>query len=140
MGRNVRDKIDGAASPASPSGPKDQTDIVKVAVPALIEPAEFEAVQALLRSRNSKVMPPWVVTGPILLTGLATWASCGGGMTLRTGKSGRYRYYTCAACAQKGKTACEGRSIPMNELDTLVTSRLADQLLTPERMAKVLGD
>jgi site-specific DNA recombinase len=61
-------------------------------------------------------------------------------MTLRTGKSGRYRYYTCPACAQKGRTACEGRSIPMDELDTLVTERLADQLLMPERMAKILRD
>jgi hypothetical protein len=36
----------------------------------------FEAVQALLRSRNSKVTPPRVVTGPILLTGLTITAGC----------------------------------------------------------------
>jgi site-specific DNA recombinase len=79
-----------------------------------------------------------VVTGPILLTGIATCASCSGGMTLRTGKSGRYRYYTCATCAQQGKAACKGRSIPMEKLDRLVTERLADQLLTPERVGKLL--
>jgi hypothetical protein len=79
------------------------------------------------------------VTGPILLTGIATCASCGGGMTLRTGKSGRYRYYTCATCAQRGKSACKGRSIPMEKLDRLVTERLADQLLTPERIGKLLA-
>ena len=60
-------------------------------------------------------------------------------MTLRTGKSGRYRYYTCATCAQKGKAACEGRSIPMEKLDRLVTERLADQLLTPERVGNLLA-
>jgi site-specific DNA recombinase len=83
-------------------------------------------------------MPPRVVTGPILLTGIATCASCSGGMTLRTGKSGRYRYYICATCAQQGKAACKGRSIPMDKLDRLVTERLADQLLTPERVSKLL--
>lgn len=48
------------------------------------------------------------------------------------------RYYTCATCAQKGKSACKGRSIPMEKLDRLVTERLADQLLTPERIGKIL--
>ena len=92
----------------------------------------------MLKAKNPRAMPPRVVTGPILLTGIATCASCSGGMTLRTGKSGRYRYYTCATCAQQGKAACKGRSIPMDKLDTLVTERLADQLLTPERVGKLL--
>jgi site-specific DNA recombinase len=47
-------------------------------------------------------------------------------MTLRTGKSGRYRYYTCATCVQQGKAACKGRSIPMGKLDRLVTERLSE--------------
>jgi hypothetical protein len=73
-------------------------------------------------------------TGTILLTGLAVCGSCHGGMTLRTGtsKSGRvYRYYTCASCARSGSTACKGRSIRMDKLDSLVTNRL----LAPERLS-----
>ena len=93
----------------------------------------------MLQSRNPKVLPPRVVTGPILLTGIATCASCGGGMTLRTGKTGRYRYYTCSTCARQGKSACKGRSIPMDKLDRLVTERLADRLLTPERVGNLLA-
>lgn len=46
------------------------------------------ALQDLSRG-NPKQTPPRVVTGPILLAGLATCASCRGGMTERTGKSGR---------------------------------------------------
>src|SRR5690606_21568203 len=72
--------------------PEDQQ--VVVPVPPIIEPALFDEVQKRLAARNPKTAPPRVVTGPILLTGLATCATCGGGMTLRTGKSGRYRYYT----------------------------------------------
>ena len=44
-------------------------------------------------------------------------------MTLRTGKSGKYRYYTCAGCAQKGASHCPGRSIPMAALDGMVVEQ-----------------
>ncbi|MEA2758596.1 MAG: site-specific recombinase [Methylobacteriaceae bacterium] len=118
---------------------KPETEQVPVTVDPIIDASTFEAVQAMLRARNPRVTPPRVVTGPILLTGIASCASCGGGMTLRTGKSGRYRYYTCATCAQRGKSACKGRSIPMEKLDRLVTERLADKLLTPERIGKLLA-
>lgn len=117
---------------------KPESEQVAVPVDPIIDPAAFDAVQASLKSRNPRSTPPRVVTGPILLTGLATCASCGGGMTLRTGKYGRYRYYTCATCAQKGKSACKGRSIPMDKLDTIVTEQLADQLLTPDRVGRLL--
>jgi site-specific DNA recombinase len=117
---------------------KPEAEQVAVAVDPIIDEATFESVQAMLKAKNPRAMPPRVVTGPILLTGIATCASCSGGMTLRTGKSGRYRYYTCATCAQQGKAACKGRSIPMDKLDKLVTERLADQLLTPERVGKLL--
>jgi DNA invertase Pin-like site-specific DNA recombinase len=118
---------------------KPEKEQIAVPVDPIIDAATFDAVQAMLRARNPRVVPPRVVSGPILLTGLATCASCGGNMVLRTGKSGRYRYYTCGAAAQKGKTACKGRSIPMEKLDGLVTDRLADRLLTPERVAGLLA-
>ncbi|MFN3746993.1 MAG: zinc ribbon domain-containing protein, partial [Hyphomicrobiaceae bacterium] len=61
-----------------------------------------------------------MVTGPVLLTGLAVCASCHGAMTLRTGtsKTGQvHRYYTCSTCVRHGKTVCKGRSIRMDKLD-----------------------
>ena len=45
-------------------------------------------------------------------------------MTIRTGKSGRYRYYTCSIKARQGETGCKGRSIPMPKLDDLVAEHL----------------
>lgn len=51
--------------------------------PAIIGHEQFDRVQVLLKSRNPRVNPPRVVAGPILLTGLAVCASCGGSMTLR---------------------------------------------------------
>lgn len=65
----------------------------------------FERVQSLLKQRNPRVNPPRVVTGPILLTGLAYCATCAGAMTLRTGTShtGKvYKYYSCSTCARQG--------------------------------------
>ncbi|WQP05272.1 recombinase family protein (plasmid) [Sinorhizobium meliloti] len=118
---------------------KPESDQVTVAVDPIIDAALFDSVQAMLKARNPKAMPPRVVTGPILLTGIATCASCGGGMTLRTGKSGRYRYYTCATCAQQGKAACKGRSVPMAKLDDAVTAKLAEDLLTPARVGSLLA-
>ena len=54
---------------------KPDADHVPVAVEPIIDAATFDAVQASLKSRNPKILPPRVVTGPILLTGIATCAS-----------------------------------------------------------------
>jgi DNA invertase Pin-like site-specific DNA recombinase len=120
---------------------KPEEEVVEIAVPAIVEPHLFEQVQRQLHARSPRVVAPRVTTGPILLTGLAVCATCGGGMMLRTGtsKTGRvYRYYTCASCATKGKTVCRGRSIPMHKLDALVTHHLVEQLFEPVRLAEML--
>ena len=113
--------------------------MIPVEVPPLIEQATFDAVQAHLRSRNPKVTPARVVSGPTLLTGICFCADCGGAMTLRTGKGGRYRYYTCSIKARQGETGCKGRSIPMDTLDNLVAGHIEDRLLQPERLEEVLA-
>ena len=118
---------------------KPASEIVTVEVPPLIDQATFDAVQAHLRARNPKVTPARVVSGPTLLTGICFCADCGGAMTLRTGKGGRYRYYTCSIKARQGETGCKGRSIPMERLDSLVAEHIADRLLQPERLEEVLA-
>lgn len=118
---------------------KDAAEWIAVQVPKLIEEVDFDLVQASLASRNPKRTPPRVVSSPTLLTGLAICGTCSAGMTLRTGKSGRYRYYTCAGCAQKGKSVCPGRSISMPKLDTLVLDHLAQRLFTQERLSQILA-
>jgi site-specific DNA recombinase len=92
---------------------KPKADVVEMAAPPIIEAAEFEAVQALLKSRSPALTAPRVVSGPTLLTGICFCAACGKAMTLRTGKGGRYRYYTCSTKARQGETGCVGRADPM---------------------------
>jgi hypothetical protein len=99
-------------------------------------------VQSLLEARSPRLAAPRMVTGPILLTGLAFCASCAGAMTLRTGTSRTgivHRYYACSTCGRKGKAACKGQSIRMDRLDSVVTDAVAGQLLHPERIAEMLS-
>ena len=118
---------------------KPKTEIVVVPVPPIIDRETFEAVQKLLKARNPKVMPSRVISGPTMLTGLIHCAKCGGAMTIRTGKGGRYRYYACSIKARQGPTACEGMAVPMDKLDDLVASHLEEQLLQPARLETTLA-
>ncbi len=58
-------------------------------------------------------------------------------MTLRTGKSGRYRYYTCSTKAHQGETGCKGRTVPMEK--PLVADHIEQRLLQPARLEKILS-
>ena len=121
---------------------KPASEHIIVEVEPIIPLDEFDAVQMTLKSRDPRVTAPRTVTGPILLTGLATCASCNGAMTLRTGtsKTGKvHKYYTCSVCARQGKEACKGRSIPMDKLDTLVVDHLVERLFQPERLTAILA-
>jgi len=118
---------------------KPETEVVEMTVPPIIDAAEFEAVQALLRSRSPALTAPRIVSGPTLLTGICFCASCGMAMTLRTGKSGRYRYYTCSTKARQGNTGCQGRTVPMEKLDRFVADHIEHRLLQPDRLEKVLS-
>ena len=103
---------------------KPEMEVVEMTVPAIIEAAEFEAVQALLKTRSPALTAPRIVSGPTLLTGICFCAGCGKAMTLRTGKGGRYRYYTCSTKARQGETGCLGRTVPMDRLDRVVADHI----------------
>ncbi|WP_371060360.1 zinc ribbon domain-containing protein [Rhodosalinus sp. 5P4] len=79
-----------------------------------------------------------MTTGPILLTGIVTCGHCGAGMTITTGKGGRYKYYTCASLTRTGAGSCDNKRVPMAELDDFVTDQIIRKLLSPERTTRVL--
>ena len=118
---------------------KPETEVVEMMVPTIMDKAEFEAVQAHLRSRSPAWTAPRIVSGPTLLTGICFCAACGMAMTLRTGKSGRYRYYTCLTKARQGETGCRGHTVPMEKLDTLVADHIEHRLLLSSRLEKILS-
>jgi hypothetical protein len=101
----------------------------------------IDAVQARLAERNPKRMPARVVSSPTLLIGLARCGckDCGGALTIRTGKSGQYRYYACSRRAARGETACAGQSIRMEKLDRSVLDALEDRIVAPGRLPDLLA-
>jgi hypothetical protein len=117
---------------------KSDAEIVEMAVPPIIDAAEFEAVQTLLKTRSPALTAPRIVSGPTLLTGICFCSACGKAMTLRTGKGGRYKYYTCSTKARQGETGCKGRTVPMEKLDTLVADHIEKRLLQPRRLEQIL--
>jgi site-specific DNA recombinase len=122
------------------SSEQNSDDTVVVAVPPIIDRGTFETVQKLLQARNPKTeLPARVVIGPTLLTGICYCGNCGGAMTIRTGKGGRYRYYACSIRARQGETGCKGRAIPMDKLDNMVVSHIEERLLDPNRLETLLG-
>ena len=114
-------------------------EIVEMTVPPIVDAADFAAVQALLKSRSPALVAPRIVSGPTLLTGICFCAGCGMAMTLRTGKGGRYRYYTCSTKARQGETACKGHTVPMEKLDRLVVDHIERRLLQPKRLEQILS-
>lgn len=127
----VGERIHGRAKPV--------VDQVHMSVPQIIDHTLFEHTQQRLRSRNPRKKPPRSINNPVLLSGLARCGRCGGGMTLRTGKSGRYRYYTCGNQARKGPSACIGQSIPMDVLDDIVVAELVPHVMDRGRFKELLA-
>ena len=118
--------------------PKPPSEWVKVAVEPIIDPAIFHRVQLRRSARAPAVVAPRVVNSPTLLTGLLKCACCGAGMTLATGKGGRYRYYKCNTRIGKGIDYCESTNLPMQKLDDLVLTSLADRVFTAARVRLML--
>ncbi|XSC48568.1 recombinase family protein [Bradyrhizobium sp. RDT10] len=118
---------------------KPEAEVIEMAVQSIIEAAEFEAVQTLLKTRSPAMNAPRIVSGPTLLTGICFCAACGGAMTLRTGKSGRYRYYTCSTKARQGETGCKGRTVPIETLDSVVAEHIEQRLLQSKRLDQILS-
>src|SRR5215469_5319705 len=114
---------------------------IAVPVPAIIPELEFRTAQERLRARRPTVTPPRTTGSDVLLTGIVRCESCGAPMMLRTGKSGRYRYYACSGKRLRGASACAAPiAIPERDLDQLVVSALAEKLLTPDRLPQLLRE
>lgn len=119
--------------------PRPREEWIDLSVPRIVEDDIFHAVQAQLAARNPKMTPPRITNSKVLLTGVAKCGECGAPMRLRTGKGGRYRYYTCSAKVDKGTKACIGKTISMHKLDEIVTDNFCDRILEPKRLNEIIG-
>jgi len=119
---------------------KPEAEWVKVKIEAIVTPEVFRAVAAKRHQRSPEVTPARVVNSPTLLTGLLHCGNCGAGMTLATGKGGRYRYYKCNTRIGKSIGACTTPAVRVDKLDLIVLNALADKVLTPERLKEMLRE
>jgi site-specific DNA recombinase len=114
-----------AANPRA-EGPKRvrQAPVVAVAgaLPALVDAATFERVQAQLTARRPATMAPRAVAGGGLLSGVAVCGNCGAALTSHNRREGACRYYRCGAPAAKGAAACDGGFIPQEAVDEAVVA------------------
>lgn len=117
---------------------KPRQEWVPVKVDPIVSQELFLAVKEKLESRSPEKVPPRVVTCPTLLTGLLKCGACGAGMTLATGKGGKYRYYKCSSRILKGKDTCTSENLRTELVDRLVLSSLADRVFTPSRVHTML--
>lgn len=60
-------------------------------------------------------------------------------MQLRTGKSGAYRYLTCANKANKGALSCQGQSVRMDAVDEVVLSAMEADVFAPLRLKNLMS-
>jgi len=118
---------------------KPKEEWIKVEVEPIIDTETFERANTLSASHSPRNEPPGRASSPTLLTGILKCGQCGSAMTLATGKGGRYKYYKCTTRINKGSTFCDGPNVPMEKLDTLVIERLAEQVITPNRIQLILS-
>ncbi len=119
---------------------KLESEWVPLTVEPIIAKELFATVQQRKASRAFDQVPPRTVGSTTLLTGLVKCGCCGAGMTLATGKGGRYRYYKCNTRISRSVTLCENPAVPMEKLDALVVDALADKAFTPERVQVILNE
>src|SRR3569833_3403234 len=105
-------------------------------IPAIIDAATFEAERHKREAHAPNKPRARIKAAPTLLTGLLKCGICGSGMTLVTGKSGRYKYYKCTRRQSQGNHACTSSNLAMEKLDEQVLNGLANKVLAPDHQQK----
>lgn len=113
---------------------KPESEWIKMDIPSIIEASTYEEARSRRAARAPVVVPPRLVNSPTLLTGLLKCGICGAGLTTATGKGGKYRYYKCNTRIGKGNHLCTTPAFPMQKMDEIVLTTLADKVFTADRV------
>ncbi len=133
LGRFVGNKVDEIGNPL----PEDEWTWVEC--PQIISQEQFDRVAAMRERRAPRNTPPRIVNGPTLLIGLAECETCGAGMTIRTGKGGRYRYYSCHSKVNRGASSCTCPNVRAEKLDELVIDAVATRVFSTADLEPLLA-
>ena len=113
---------------------KPESEWIKIEIPSIIEASTYEEARSRRAARAPAVVPPRLVNSPTLLTGLLKCGICGAGLTTATGNGGKYRYYKCNTRIGKGNHLCTTPAFPMQKMDDIVLTTLADKVFTADRV------
>ncbi len=120
---------------------KDESEWVKVPVPAIIEQSQFDNATKLRAALTPMKCAPRRETSPNLLTGLLKCDCCGSTMVAVTsGKGEQYRYYKCSNRMSMGNTVCKSVAYKMDTLDDIVLNAFRQKIYTPEYIRAVIDD
>ncbi len=119
---------------------RNEREWVTTKVPPIISKEEFENTAAgrSERAPAGKLYAHRAASSPALLTGIARCAHCSSGFVLMSGKGGQYDYYRCSTKSYKGAKLCDCPNIPREELEAVVLTVIAERVLQPERIFKML--
>jgi site-specific DNA recombinase len=129
-GRPAQSRRGYAPNPAPPQ------DWITIPVPALIDPALFDAVQEQLAENKRRSRIP-EKGSRYLLQGLLVCAQCGYAYCGRTNDA-RNAYYRCGGALNLPRRGferlCKNKEIRMDELDAVVWQEVCSLLEHPERL------
>ena len=117
-----------------------ESNWVRVECPRIISDKTMDEVAALRALRRPTVTAPRITNGPTLLAKVARCGTCGEGLTIRTGKGGRYAYYSCNRKVNAGAKSCDCPNIRQERLDAVVVSALERQIFEPKRLQMLLTE
>lgn len=140
--RNQRRAKRGAAEPFWIHNDAPLTAVDSHLLPAIVDPADFTAVQALRSQRNVRLsgISGRALASPHLLTGLAR-CRCGHSLTAEQPKKGnRHAYYKCRGARTKGPGFCSAGYIRQDLLDALIVARVKARFLGEDALDGLLEE
>ena len=111
---------------------KDQAPPVRVkdAFPALVSPAQFRRVAALLEARGPAKAHPRRSASSYLLSGLVKCGRCGRALSGQAAKRGQFAYYVCQSLLHRGRGACDAPRLSARRFEGLIVEQIRDSILT----------
>ena len=108
--------------------------------PPLVTTETFDAVQGILAERGEDYSKRASNPSEYLLTGLMHCTRCGKQYlgTAATGRSARYRYYTCYSRQRYGPERCDADRLPADQLESAIRQSLRATFARHDLLAEAI--
>lgn len=93
-----------------------------------------------MKSRDIERIHVKAIRSNNLLTGILKCGICGSGMTLSSGKSGKYKYYACTTKLKHSVDLCKSKWVPKEQLESLVLDAVLEKVITEDHLKQIIED